>query len=126
MKTKIFNKIGIAIVGFMAIAQLSVANDKLPLLNSAEDQKAIAELVNQLRKMEAQQVLFSSIESSVKQIKVVDTEGKVIQQASFVNQPDWSEAPELRNLIGRSSFMMEFGNTIYYVFDQEVSEKSIS
>jgi hypothetical protein len=94
-----------------------MANDKLPMWKDAQDLKAVAEVMSYLKEKQALEALTQAIGSETVSVKVVDTEGKLIDEASFTGSIDWSNNKEMRNLIGRSEFVLEHQNTMYYVFD---------
>ena len=116
MNKKKLNKIVLAMTFVVLSGVTSMANDKLPMWMNAQEEKALEEVLAYLKEKQALEVLTQSIDSEKVSVKVVDTEGNLLDEASFTGSIDWSLHKEMRNLIGRSEFVMEHQNTMYYVF----------
>lgn len=116
MNSKKLNKIVLAIAFVMLSGVAAMANDKLPMWMDAQQEKALEEVLAYLKEKQALEVLTQSTTAEALSVKVVDLEGNLLEEASFTGSIDWSLNKELRNLVGRSEFVMEHQNTMYYVF----------
>jgi hypothetical protein len=123
MNKKKLNKIVLAMAFILLAGPAVIANDKLPRWKSAQEEKAIAEVLGYLKEKQALEALTKGITAETVSVKVVDTEGNLLEEVSFTGSIDWTDNKEMRNLIGRSEFVMEHQNTMYYVFTGDTEKQ---
>lgn len=123
MNKKKLNKIVLAMAFVMLSGVAAMANDKLPMWMDAQQEKALEEVLAYLKEKQALEVLTQSTSAEAVSVKVVDLEGNLLEEASFTGSIDWSLNKELRNLVGRSEFVTEHQNTMYYVFAGRSGER---
>jgi hypothetical protein len=117
MKTLNLKKTGIILAAFAMMVNLACANEKEPSMISAEENMAIQEAYNQILEMELQRKLMSEIYNPAASIIIVDLEGKIIDEITFEDSINWPEHAELKNKLSRSSFLIEYQNKQFYLFD---------
>jgi hypothetical protein len=123
MNKQKFNKIVLATAYILFVGFTGIAKDKLPLWKDAQEKKAIEEVLNYLKEKEAIESLSASLSDEKLSVKVLDLEGNLLKEASFEGDIDWSTQKDLRNLIGRSDFVVEHQKTMYYVFAGETKDQ---
>jgi hypothetical protein len=117
MKTLNFKKTGIILAAFAMVINLACANEKEPLIISAEENLELQEAYNQMLELEIQQKLMAEIYNPATSIVIVDLDGNIIDEITYEGTINWPEHADLKNKLSRSSFLIEHQNTQFYLFD---------
>jgi hypothetical protein len=122
MKTLEIKKIVLFGLGLMLISGIAFGKDDKPVA-SMDEQKILLEIAHEMAERELQRKLVLEAFKPSPKIKIYDADGNLVKELAYEGELNWSEYPEIKKLISKSEFLVEYQNTMFYLLNSVTEKK---